>query len=251
MNANQSGSETRVKNSNDTVVPRMTPESLTRSLAEQIADIVADDIVSGHYHPGEKVSEAALATRLGVSRGPVRDALTLLERNMLVTIKPRSSTVVNSLTVTELEHVFKFREHVLGIASQYAARNRTDVDLASMRSALKRLQDVIAERPAMYGVLAFPAAQMWDLIIDASRSHVVRQGCLHFTGSNIWATALQRKISADALPAFQKGRLGYWRQLVKEIEAQNESAAFEAGARLVRNNWKFMRKVLVTVLPAS
>lgn len=240
-----------VDSSTDLAALRMSPDSLTRSLAEQIADNVADDILSGHYKPGEKVGEAELATRLGVSRGPVRDALTLLERNMLVTIKPRSSTVVNSLTLRELEHVFKFREHVLGIASQYAARNRTDSDLIGLRSGLKGLLEAMKEQPAMYGVLAFPAAQMWDLIIDASHSHVVRQGCLHFTGSNIWATALQRKISADALPAFQKARFSYWRRLIKEIEAQNESAAFEAGAGLIRNNWKFLRKVFVIVLAAD
>jgi DNA-binding GntR family transcriptional regulator len=230
---------------------KMSPDSLTRSLAEQVADVVADDILSGRYKPGEKVSETELATRLGVSRGPVRDALALLERNMLVTIKARSSTVVNKLTVTELEHVFKIREHVLGIASQYAARNRTGVDLIELRSGLNRLKEALAEQPAMYATLAFPASQIWDLVIESSHSHVVRQGCLHFTGSNIWATALQRKIAADALPAFQKSRFGFWQRLIKEIEAQNEAAAFEAGARLVRNNWKFMKKVFVTVLPTG
>jgi DNA-binding GntR family transcriptional regulator len=229
----------------------MSPDSPARSLAEQIADRVAYDIVNGHYAAGEKINETRLATSLGVSRGPVRDALALLERNMLVTVKPRSYTMVNRLTVTELEHVFTFREHVLGIASQYAARNRTNGDLNNLRQGLDRVMVTLEERPASYAVSAFPASQLWDLVIDASHSHVVRQGCLHFTGSNIWATAIQRKISADELPGFQKARISYWRRLFGEIEARNEAVAYEAGASLVRNNWKFMKKVFVELFPAD
>ncbi len=231
-------------------VPRMSPDAPTRSIAEQIADTVADDIVNGRYSAGEKLNETRLATALGVSRGPVRDALTLLERNMLVTIKPRSYTRVNRLTVKELEHLFTFREHVLGIASKFAARNRTEVDLNRLRGGLATLRMALEEKPAAYAVMAFPATQLWDQVIDASHSDVVRQGCLHFTGSNIWATAIQRRISADDLPGFQKARIGYWRRLINNIEAQDEQAAFDAGASLVRNNWKFMKKVFVQLFPA-
>jgi DNA-binding GntR family transcriptional regulator len=213
----------------------MSPDSPARSLAEQIADRVAYDIVNGHYAAGEKINETRLATSLGVSRGPVRDALALLERNMLVTVKPRSYTMVNRLTVTELEHVFTFREHVLGIASQYAARNRTNGDLNNLRQGLDRVMVTLEERPASYAVSAFPASQLWDLVIDAS----------------IWATAIQRKISADELPGFQKARISYWRRLFGEIEARNEAVAYEAGASLVRNNWKFMKKVFVELFPAD
>ena len=232
-------------------MPRMSPDSLTRSMAEQIADTVAYDIVTGRYKAGEKINETQLATSLNVSRGPVRDALALLERNMLVTIKPRSYTMVNKLTVNELEHVFTFREHVLGIASQYAARNRTNTDLENLRAGLEKVREVFEERPREYSVMAFPSAQLWDLVIDASHSHVVRQGCLHFTGSNIWATAIQRKISGEALPKFKKGRINSWRRLIKHIRAQDERAAFEAGASLVRSNWKFMNLVFVNLFPAD
>ena len=233
------------------ISPRMSPGSPTRSLAEQVADQIADDIVNGRYRAGEKLNETRLAAGLGVSRGPVRDALALLERNMLVTIKPRSYTRVNRLTVTELEHLFVFREHVLAIASRFAARNRSDDDLEELRDGLARLKLVLEEQPGSYSVMAFPAAQLWDLVIDASHSDVVRQGCLHFTGSNIWAMAIQRRISADDLPGFQKGRFRYWHRLINEIEARDEAAAFDAGASLVRNNWKFMKKVFVELFPAA
>ena len=230
---------------------RMSPRTIARSLAEQIADTVADDIVAGRFKAGEKIQETRLAERLNTSRGPVRDALSLLERNMLVSIKPRSYTVVNRLTFTELEHLFAFRQHVLGIASQYAARNRTEEDLEQLEQGLDRLNKVVKEDHVEYSVTAFPAAQLWDIVIDASHSHIVRQGCLHFTGSNIWATAVQRRIDETALPSFQRSRIKLWRNLLDQISARDEPAAYDAGASLVRSNWGFLKTVFAKLFPEN
>ncbi|NKC01905.1 MAG: GntR family transcriptional regulator [Pseudomonadales bacterium] len=230
---------------------RMSSKTQARTLAEQIADTIAYDIVTGQYKAGEKLSETELAEALSVSRGPIRDALVLLERNMLVTIKPRSFTMVNTLTVTELEHVFTFRQHVLGIASQYAAQNRTDADMERLRDGLERLQASIKEKASEYHTLAFPASQLWDLIIDASHSHVVRQGTLSFTGSNIWSNAVQRRIDGSQTQKFERQRSKMWSDLIKQIENQDEAKAFEAGSKLVRSNWLFLKKVFVELFPAT
>ena len=85
---------------------------------------------------------------------------------MLVTIKPRSYTLVNQLTVRELEQVFEFRKHVLGLAAKFAARNRTEDDLDKLAMGLERLTTVLGESKGDLSVQAFPASQVWDLIIE-------------------------------------------------------------------------------------
>ena len=227
------------------------PAPPARTLAVQIADTIAYDIVRGHYRAGEKLSEVELAHRLSVSRGPIRDALSLLERNMLVTIKPRSYTMVNNLTVRELEQMFTFREHILGIASKFAARHRTNEDIEALKAGLDRKRRMSNQPDAWYKTIAFPTEQMWDLIIDASHSHVVHQACLHFTGSNIWANAVQQKIDSTSLPAFQKNRIKHWGYLYQCICDQDEEAAFNASRKLIRNNWNFLKKVFVEMFPES
>lgn len=228
---------------------RLSGRTQARSLAEQIADIVASDIVHGIYAPGDKVVETELAERLNISRGPVRDALTLLESNMLVTSKPRSYTMVNRLTVTELEHLFTYREHVLGIASQYAAMNRTEEDLLNLAEVFERRKDSIKKQPSSLASNAYSANQVWDAIIDASHSHVVRQGCLHFVGSNIWLAAVQDKIPGSAAPKFQASRIKLWDSLYASIEEGQKDAAFLAGSKLVRNHWEFLKKVFGEFFP--
>ena len=61
---------------------------LTQSLPEQIAARLSERIVSGTYTPGQRVMEQAVAEEFEVSRGPVREALRLLEKEGLVMILP-------------------------------------------------------------------------------------------------------------------------------------------------------------------
>ena len=227
----------------------MAGQTAARSLAEQIADSVASEIVRGHYGAGEKISETEIAARLGVSRGPVRDALTLLEHNMLVMSVPRKYTMVNSLTVRELEHLFEFRQHVLGIASQYAALNRLEEDLTLIRRAFDQLLEATKQAPGEIRASAFHSNLMWDAIIDASHSHVVRQGCLNFTGSNIWMLAVQDRLT-DPLPrAVQENRAKVWVELISSIEDRREDDAYKFGTQLVRENWQYYKKIFASIFP--
>jgi DNA-binding GntR family transcriptional regulator len=54
--------------------------SLTQSLAEQIAEKVGQAVIRGEYRPGERIQEQTLADLFQVSRGPVREALRILEK---------------------------------------------------------------------------------------------------------------------------------------------------------------------------
>ncbi|MEE3099062.1 MAG: GntR family transcriptional regulator, partial [Pseudomonadota bacterium] len=84
------------------------------TLPEQIAVSLARDIVNGRFAGGEKLSEAKLAERFHVSRGPIRDAIELLERNMFVYSRPRRSARVASMTRYAIRQVFDMRALLSG-----------------------------------------------------------------------------------------------------------------------------------------
>src|SRR6185295_15358913 len=65
------------------------PSAQTLSLPEQIAERVGNAIIRGNYEPGARIQEQALADQFHVSRGPVREALRILERDGLVRIHAR------------------------------------------------------------------------------------------------------------------------------------------------------------------
>lgn len=94
----------------------------TLSLAEQIAEQVAEAILREEYQPGESVTEQSLSEQFGVSRGPVRDALRILEKEGLVEIIPRRGAQVTRLTTREVHDIFDIRAVLMGHAARLAAR---------------------------------------------------------------------------------------------------------------------------------
>ncbi len=80
-------------------------EYLTLSVPEQIALHLADKITEDLLPAGEHIIEQELAESFKVSRGPVREAIRILEREGLVTIQPRRGAIVRMLTPQDLKEL--------------------------------------------------------------------------------------------------------------------------------------------------
>lgn len=79
------------------------------SLAVQAADAIRQLIAVGHVAGGDRLVESRLAEQLGVSRGPVRDALRLLAAEGLVRDEPRRGTFVVRLTEQDVVDIYDLR----------------------------------------------------------------------------------------------------------------------------------------------
>jgi DNA-binding GntR family transcriptional regulator len=101
------------------------PRSL-RTLPEQIADQIYEAIVRGDYQPGERIREEALAESFGVSRGPVREALRILERDSVVRVLPNRGAHVTQLSAKEVNDIFEIRAVLAGaMVRRIATTDRT------------------------------------------------------------------------------------------------------------------------------
>ncbi len=114
------------------------PQSLGGTdLPTQISNILEEAIISGVLEPGERLRAEALATRYGVSRIPVREALRSLEAAGWVTIKPRYGVYVSERSEATLTALFDVRAVLEGHVARRAAERRTDEDLAELTSIVE------------------------------------------------------------------------------------------------------------------
>ncbi|MGI9146200.1 MAG: GntR family transcriptional regulator [Chloroflexota bacterium] len=77
-----------------------------RTVREIVQHRLTEDIQSGRIRPGERLREAELAERYGVSRGPVREAVRALEGRRVVSFRPNRGAIVTRLSRGELEEIY-------------------------------------------------------------------------------------------------------------------------------------------------
>ncbi len=88
----------------------------------------------------------------GVSRIPVREALSSLDQAGWVEIKPRHGVRVRDRTVTELHELFEFRADVEALVARWAAERRTDEDLVHLEQAVSRTRAAVAAHADDQGI---------------------------------------------------------------------------------------------------
>jgi DNA-binding GntR family transcriptional regulator len=94
--------------------------------AEALRDQLEQDIVTGHFKPGERLDEQSLANRFGVSRTPIREALMQLASTGMVELQPRRGAFVASLGFKEIVERFETMAALEGMCGALAARRITD-----------------------------------------------------------------------------------------------------------------------------
>lgn len=114
----------------------------TLTVPEQVAARVGDRIIAGDLAPGSRIVEQELAAEFGVSRGPIRDALRILEREGLVTILARRATVVTELSIDEVREIFEVRAALTETIARKIAQARNRDYLAILDLGIERLAEL-------------------------------------------------------------------------------------------------------------
>ncbi len=106
-----------------------------RSLSDEVVVRLRDAIVNAKIAPGERLREEILASSMGVSRGPVREAIQRLEREGLVIIHPNRGATVARLSREDLDEVYSLRRSLERLAMRESIR-KADAEHISQMSAL-------------------------------------------------------------------------------------------------------------------
>jgi DNA-binding GntR family transcriptional regulator len=120
---------------------RATTLPFTRAnLREQIKDVLLQRIVEGSYPPGSRIVETRVAQELGVSQGPVREALRDLEQLGCVVHEPYRGCSVRAFSASELLDAFPVRAALEALAARLAAERITDEELDELDEHLGRMR---------------------------------------------------------------------------------------------------------------
>ncbi|NBH05165.1 GntR family transcriptional regulator [Amycolatopsis sp. SID8362] len=124
-----------------------------RGLADEVADRIRDAIFDGGYAPGSQLREVELAEALGVSRGPVREALLKLEREGLVRGEWHRGTTVTALSGEDVAELDSLRAALEQLAVALVVERAPD--LAEIDAVVARMERAADEHEMVRCDLAF------------------------------------------------------------------------------------------------
>lgn len=114
----------------------MTISVIEKTLADKASIRLTEAIVTGELKQGQKLSEADLATRYGISRGPLREAIRQLEGMRLVKRVPHAGARVIELDTKAMADLYRVREALEGMACRMAAEQMSKQEVSTLFNLL-------------------------------------------------------------------------------------------------------------------
>jgi len=195
---------------------------------QQVAARIGDSILDGTRAPGTWLREAELATAFGTSRGPVRDALKLLEREGLVRIHPRRGAQVTELSVAEVADLFEIRSQLYVVVARRLAKQRDPEYIDALTHAVARM-----ERLAPHDIRGYSEAVFKASLLSASacgndrvRDILTSLSLQMFRYTRLGLESVERR----------KRSLALWKATLTAIRAGNVAHAVAAAEARIREN---------------
>jgi DNA-binding GntR family transcriptional regulator len=101
-------------------------------LRDIVFNTLREAILKGDIKPGERLMELQLASKLGVSRTPIREAIRMLEQEGLAVTIPRKGAEVAKMTLKDMEDVLEIREALDELAVRIACEKISEDQLAHL-----------------------------------------------------------------------------------------------------------------------
>lgn len=161
-------------------------ETASLSLTEQAYRKLEEQIVTLQRAPGSVLSEAVLASQLGIGRTPIREALQRLAREGLIVVLPRRGILVSEINVRSQLELLRLRREVERLMARYAARRAS----AEERVAFAELADAMDRSAKANDDVGFMRLdrQLNTMVATTCRNEFARKtmGLMHGLSRRFW-----------------------------------------------------------------
>jgi phosphonate utilization transcriptional regulator len=118
------------------------------SLANVVQQEIERSILQGEYAPGSKLIEATLAQKMGVSRGPVREAFRMLEEAGLVRNEKNRGVFVRDIPIDEAVEIFDLRAAMDELVGRKLAKEITPAQLKELKGLVDAMEKAVKAEDA-------------------------------------------------------------------------------------------------------
>jgi len=114
-------------------------------LSQKVYEILKKEIIQGILEPGSSVSENKLATKLKVSRTPIREAMGKLIEERLVKTSPNKKMTISDVSITDIKEVLMIRGALEGLSASIASKRISDQEIDRLEKIVKQMHICVDE----------------------------------------------------------------------------------------------------------
>ena len=137
-------------------------------LRDVVFHTLREAILKGELKPGERLMELQLASKLGVSRTPIREAIRMLEQEGLAVTIPRKGAEVAKMTEKDMEDVLQIRDALDELAASIACEQITTEELEELKRTMREFEEYT--KTADLKRIAEADVRFHDIIYKATRN---------------------------------------------------------------------------------
>jgi DNA-binding GntR family transcriptional regulator len=208
-----------------------------QTIQEIVYAQIRSQILSGELKPGQTINQKDLASAMGVSRMPIREALLKLDAEGLITVYPHRGAVVSAITLEEFNEIYRIREELELLAVEWIGNNLSAVELPKLTEAFSRLReaDMQGDVPKRMDAVR----EFHFLILDlCGRTHLL--GIIR----SLWDLTEQYRRIYSALEGVSEQRLQVYSDIVRACELGDHQALQQA----YHLQYKMVRDLLIPYL---
>ncbi len=199
------------------------PQPKPPPIADQIAQRLVRDIMRGRYKPGDRIREQEVADRLGVSRGPVREALHVVEQDGLIENVPWKGARVVLLTLDDVEDLFFLTSAIMEVVTRLAVQRATDAELAEFANRVEaHAPSADPSHPTQEQLNA--AFGLGAYLFEIARSPRVAAAISRVVRLVYW----QHRVLNDVDAAWRSDAVETWRELARVLPSRDAARAVRA-----------------------
>lgn len=205
-------------------------------LREQVYALLQQAIVTGELQPGQRVRDMDIATRFGVSRTPVREALQRLEDEGLVETLPGALTRIVPLDTQAAREAFPVVAILHSLATRLAVEHLSAQDEAALLSANERLIAALTRNDVLAAIQADDAFH--DVFVKAARNSEIQRAL-----ERLMPKVRRLEIARFSSLAGRASALQH--QAIMTASAQKQA---QQAAELTEQNWLSLGQLIVLAL---
>lgn len=210
------------------------------TLAEQIANYLAERIMTGRIRPGERIQEATLANELKVSRASVKEALYTLERWHLVDITPRKGASASRLDADHAAELYDVYMHLLMMLAARLCERWQESDKQPMLDKVARVTEQMAKPDADIKALVEASFGVMEACCQVVDNPYLTEALSNFKP----AVSRAYYLSADTYRQGLKQTVEFFSRLPEAVLARDAGKAQELIRRFAEHQKALIRRAL-------